>query len=665
MALAALTIDRLHLDVRIPSARPEWHALAPQLAHLARERLAPACAQQSALPPGDPGVYLIERIELDLACDGHTLTDYGFVDQLAQAIGQKLHSALGQPAAGPGVLRFASEAAFLATFLADLLRGQAWERWYYRCFAPLRALPTGQLATQLLSEDGLRGHEALIALAQRGSLDRLLVELSDDQARLLLERCLLPPGQPELLIGGAGLAWVQALTHLLQARAPGDLARWAGARAGLWLYLALVGARPELGPDTWLAGFIAGLLQLHQALAAHPQRALVLAALGAGDARAALRVLAASAPAQATALLAALLRVAGPPASAALLGLLAARQPTDAASAPTPPALDPGLRDFARELRAAVPALAGAPGLADFLALLAADDLAAAVEWLRRHAPTQQVPLDHCAARLRALRQAHRADELAGQLAAALQAPAGQPTAAPGTTASTLFGGIFLLAPAIERLGLAAWLAGCPYPPPSDQPAEKAGLLLFLLGLQALGARWAQQGLHDTGLAWLAGLDQPPAREVLEAYAEQVAADRHRSFRAELSRHLHARGLAGLPTPAALAHELGAERLRALRLAHGRRRILANERLDRALSLATGALLREFTCSLRGFASSSPDYVRRNLLFGPARIERDAQRLHVHLEHCPLAVVLRMAGFERERPALAWLGGRRLGYTFG
>lgn len=664
MALAALTIDRLHLDVRIPSARPEWRALAPQFAHLARERLAPACARHPVLPQGEPGVYLIERIELELACDGRALTDHAFVDQLAQAITRKLHDTLAHAGPGTAVLRFASEAAFLATFLADLLRGQAGDRWYYRCFAPLRALPTGLVATQLLIEDNLRGHEALLALAQSGTLERLLVELSDDQARALLDHCLLPWGQVEPPIGGTGLLWVQALTNLLQARASGELARWAGARAGLWLYLTLVGARPELGPDTQLAGFVAGLLQLHQALAAHPQRALVLAALGAGDARAALRLLAAHVPAHATALLTGLLRVAAPPAAATLLGLLVAQLPSPTASSPTPPLPDAGLQRLAHELRAAVPALADAPRLAAFLTLLAADDLAAAVEWLRRQVPTQQASIDRSAARLRELRQAYDPARLAGLLEAALQAPAAQP-APPGETAGTLFGGVFLLAPAIERLGLAEWLAGCPYPPPCDQPAEKAGLLLFLLGLQALGARWAQQGLHDNGLAWLAGLDRPPAREALQAYAEQVPPDRHRSFRAELSRHLHARGLAARPTPAALAHELGAERLRALRLARGPQRILANERLDRALGLATGALLREFARSLRGFADSSPDYVRRNLLFGPARIERDAQRLHVHLEHCPLAVVLRMAGFEREQPALAWLGGRRLAYTFG
>ncbi|MFN8451270.1 MAG: hypothetical protein U0521_22485 [Anaerolineae bacterium] len=67
-----------------------------------------------------------------------------------------------------------NRADFVAHFLDALLRGSAWQTWYYYPFAHLRALDPPAAAHSLLMEERALIPEILVALANLDALDILL-----------------------------------------------------------------------------------------------------------------------------------------------------------------------------------------------------------------------------------------------------------------------------------------------------------------------------------------------------------------------------------------------------------------------------------------------------------------------------------------------------------
>ena len=68
---AALVIDRLACEYQVPPAHPSPDPLRWRLDHIVRTRLAAACASalEPALDPDDPSVWLVDRMECELATD--------------------------------------------------------------------------------------------------------------------------------------------------------------------------------------------------------------------------------------------------------------------------------------------------------------------------------------------------------------------------------------------------------------------------------------------------------------------------------------------------------------------------------------------------------------------------------------------------------------------
>jgi hypothetical protein len=106
-------------------------------------------------------VILIRSLELDfdldVACDP---TDAARA--LARRLTQQLVDSIESGA--PQVLRFPSQAAYRARFIADLAAGNSWGRWYYAAFDGLRMLPTSAAIRSLLTDDA--GTETLAAIAE-------------------------------------------------------------------------------------------------------------------------------------------------------------------------------------------------------------------------------------------------------------------------------------------------------------------------------------------------------------------------------------------------------------------------------------------------------------------------------------------------------------------
>src|SRR5262249_29470780 len=150
-------------------------------------------------------------------------------------------------------------ANFIASFVRDLLRNQAWEHWYYDDFAELRGLPVGQAIARALCDDGDAGRDALLEIDRAGELDLLLDAMSDAEVDRVATTCSLPAAP----LGPSSFAWIHPTGDLLKR---GDIDP-RGPRGFVRLYMGILKHRPELGPDVNLAHFLRELVERRENMA--------------------------------------------------------------------------------------------------------------------------------------------------------------------------------------------------------------------------------------------------------------------------------------------------------------------------------------------------------------------------------------------------------------
>jgi hypothetical protein len=183
-------IRRFHGRYRVIGAEDTAAAVAGRLDRLARERVPAACAEALERALGDdPAVYVLRRVDARLALTGAgAMTDA----QVAQHWGERLAAAVLRRLAaeqdGGVFIRFTDQADYVARFIADLLAGAAWSRWYYAAFARLRERGVGGALRTVLLEQGPDLPAVLGRLHRLGALERLLSALEIDDLRLLWSR---------------------------------------------------------------------------------------------------------------------------------------------------------------------------------------------------------------------------------------------------------------------------------------------------------------------------------------------------------------------------------------------------------------------------------------------------------------------------------------------
>ena len=123
----------------------------------------------------DPTVYVARSLRCEVQA-GSGATG----EALAGSIAALVVSAVRDPdREGAGLVRFASTADYLAAFLAALVRGDAWRRWY---FEPLRRFARPRAAAVLLALDD-EGHDlasVLLALHRSGELGRVVSAVGEE-----------------------------------------------------------------------------------------------------------------------------------------------------------------------------------------------------------------------------------------------------------------------------------------------------------------------------------------------------------------------------------------------------------------------------------------------------------------------------------------------------
>lgn len=589
------------------------------------------------LTPGGDVVVLrrvAARTSLNLAGGADPSLADRWSRDLAAAVGRAVAV---DPGDGANLVRFPSEAAFVAAFVADVLGGRAWQRWYFGAFARHRHRSAADAIAAVLAEYRDQLAAILAELDRLGVLEQLLGAV--DLAPLGIS-----PAPPVPAPDADLAAWRPLVAAALDiaggsaAPAVGDVTgRWAATGAGVpdWRDAAAL-ADAVAAIVSWLrrtgaAGPV--IREAAEAVAVARRRydwldverlaAALAARLDPAPAAAARPPGATPRQQELLALLAAATRDrwaeldtadrAGVANVARLVAWVGAREPAWAD--------DPLLPALVARLLAAWSELATAGSPAEILAAIAAGDLAV-VGGVRAAAPAA-APGPSALVAVATM----------GEPAAAALAELAGPERPDGTGASDRFAspvaGVLLLWRALHDTRVAATAAEHHYPPagPAYLVAE-------------LGRRWAGPAGEagdelDPALVLLAGPDAPGAASELDAAWAAVPPDGHRAWRAVLA-HLAATHRVSVPEAT----------------------------LD-AVDATAAMLVRVWARWLRGFEQSSVPFLLDQLVRRPGVVTIGADRVTVELARRPLDTLLEVAGYLRPIEALPGLTRQRVDFVVG
>jgi hypothetical protein len=236
----SITIDKLATRCRVPRGH---EAAARVVAQVAHRRLARALAELiGPALAGQPRVVRIRRLNVRLTLGAGELSSEALADAWAQALVRSLFEALAYPTGFHQVqiVRADNRAAFLATFLRDLLGGTASGRWEYAEFAELLRLPVTEAALTLLQENPADVVRTLTALAGLPDLEQLLLRLDD----LAAERLFLLIAQSSDVEFSQELTWEDVVWTARQVPAAPRFQREtvASRRLALWIFVQTGGS---------------------------------------------------------------------------------------------------------------------------------------------------------------------------------------------------------------------------------------------------------------------------------------------------------------------------------------------------------------------------------------------------------------------------------------
>jgi hypothetical protein len=609
------------MNGRVGQLRCRYHVVGPQdsappasarLDRLARTRLPAALADPlDNYLRDDPTVYVLRRAESRVLLSGGE-TDVHMARAWAASIAGAVLNAIADNAHdGTDIVRFNDDAEYIGSFVADLLHGRAWERWFYGQFSPLQSQGTVGTLRAVLGENRDRVPAILQVIHRLGVLDRLL-RVADDATLGLLWR-----DAPE---GGADDNSETARPLFLAVvRLLDRLGWWVEPRPDAEsLWHALLATQPL--PTSWrdrrdLTATFVSILQL---------------LVGRGDVHRHV--------------------IAGSEALSKRLDLalddLDWLEPETVRSAVTQLLRTPIQANLDLPLRPTEPSPLQQELLADLAHLLAAgevwldpDRLDTTGNALRLHtALAAQSPRwrdDPLAKRLierllvaarlmtawdrKAPPGRHLPAELGIQgaaVVAAIAARVAAPYAPDAQRIDTECAGVFLLIRAVWDVHLPALVQEVGYPP--------IAAVLAALGLRWSGEAGVTRGRIDPGLALLGGLDSVKA---LGRLWQETAPESHRKWQKSV------RSSTAVDHPD--AHELAA-------LNDGQ---LGRPEADAALGFAAIALLRVWARWLRGFSSSSMPFLLERFVRRSGLVIKADNDLLVMFHRRPLDVVLDIAGY--------------------
>ena len=111
-------------------------------------------------------MWLVRRLDISVDLDagwGREQLAAAWAAQVARSLVRELRA----DGDGSNSIRFPNRAAYLASFLADLSRSSAWDKWYYAGFEGLRVLSQSAALRTAACERPEEGRAALAGMPRR------------------------------------------------------------------------------------------------------------------------------------------------------------------------------------------------------------------------------------------------------------------------------------------------------------------------------------------------------------------------------------------------------------------------------------------------------------------------------------------------------------------
>ncbi|WP_447602830.1 hypothetical protein [Nitrospira sp. Nam80] len=648
-------VGHVHIHYRVPKCSPSATAALPTLDRLVRERLAdPWDRALRETFDDDPAVYIVRKVFVRIGILAPHLTVHS---RLAEQWSKRLCASVVRCiAAGEdhdNLVCFANQAEFVASFLADFVKGRAWGHWYYGTFQSYRRLSESDVILAVLQDNreciwdilrrlrGLSAIEAVLALlgihGQRMLWGKLAnadaIDESPDTFRIFVESAYwmmdalalwsgprpseaatlaaylhTKPTSPQWTSSSSLAEAVADVIRFLARQSLVSCSRWLENEAKSDLERAL-NSRLDWLDTKHLASLAASILKPPPSRA---EASFVLRPIGITPAQKALlekvRRL----------ILEGQCRLDGGAATseANLLRLITAlSEQLDPASLSAATAMLESIVETWMVLRTH-PCPADAVGLLRQAAI--GPILAAAL-------PRTRAAMAHHLERVARLGDPAIAvvEELITQSG---DVPVGQ-----GTIVQSQCAGLFLLTRALQDIRLGAVLKECGF--------DMVQPLLVGLAIKIGGRAAWENGILDPGAGLWTGCESEAALESLR-HLESLDRDR---FDAGLCDLLSAQRLIDLYDGPSLDEGVS---------------LPCSVELDAMLDRTAARTLRAWARWLPGFGQSSASYLLSNFIRRPGWIEVGPRFLQVHLTSGPLDGILRMAGYLSESPAVSWLGNR-------
>ncbi|MCC7052828.1 MAG: hypothetical protein IT355_06135 [Gemmatimonadaceae bacterium] len=221
---STLRAPRIAQRVLVAADHPEPERVRRRL-HDALQAHLPAALQArfaAASHRADDTVWRIRRLEIDLVVNA-SWEEADLAGAWATELARAVTHAIESGADGVTVMRFASPAAYLASFLTDLTNGTCWTKWWYGDFDGLRMLSRPDAIRTALLRDAGTG---LAALATLDTADLALVtaQVTRQAARLLVEA--LGATLPSADASGIAALLLERTRHVPPPAERDDEERW-------------------------------------------------------------------------------------------------------------------------------------------------------------------------------------------------------------------------------------------------------------------------------------------------------------------------------------------------------------------------------------------------------------------------------------------------------
>lgn len=286
-------IGTLHLNHRVRRGATLGRALVPAIDRAVQAGLADALSRRvKAMMGEDLAVIVIRELHTSVALGStDARLDGQVVEQVSRSAADAVAELLAREVSPDKVMRFADQTEFVGSFIAELIEGTAWARWYFGAFERHRHADTVAALRAVLEDCGAGAARVFGWLSQRGQLDAVLALMSPHEARRLCGSTADAAVPHE----DGMQALIEAARRLLGAIDPGLVEpSWFDARVARFLATAPIpvdwtGTR---GPSArvaelmrWIAGDASRVDALREPAAAASLRGLLAGPLDWLDAR--------------------------------------------------------------------------------------------------------------------------------------------------------------------------------------------------------------------------------------------------------------------------------------------------------------------------------------------------------------------------------------------